>query len=84
MDAEDRVGAAAEAVRRDRCMLHEDGTQVPQTSAPQVVLRMLRLLEVVAGDTVLEVGTGSGHSTALLVHLTGRRAGWSPWTSTAR
>ena len=71
MDAEDRVGAAAEAVRRERYMLHEDGTQVPQSSAPQVVLRMLRLLDVVAGDTVLEVGTGSGYSTALLAHLTG-------------
>jgi protein-L-isoaspartate(D-aspartate) O-methyltransferase len=71
MDAEDRVGAAAEAVRRDRYMLHEDGTQVPQSSAPQVVLRMLRLLNVVAGATVLEVGTGSGYSTALLAHLTG-------------
>jgi protein-L-isoaspartate O-methyltransferase len=32
---------------------------------------MLRLLDVQAGHRVLEVGTGSGYSTALLAHLVG-------------
>jgi protein-L-isoaspartate(D-aspartate) O-methyltransferase len=33
---------------------------------------MLRLLDVQPGHRVLEVGTGSGYSTALLAHLDGR------------
>ena len=45
---------------------------------------MLRLLEVREGDRVLDVGAGSGWSTALLAHLTGRPercSGWS-WNPT--
>ena len=34
---------------------------------------MLRLLEVRPGDRVLDVGAGSGWTTALLAHLTGER-----------
>jgi len=41
-------------------------------SQPRTVEAMLRLLEVEAGDRVLDVGAGSGWSTALLAHLTGR------------
>ncbi len=40
-------------------------------SQPRTVARMLRLLEVRPGDRVLDVGSGSGWSTALLAHLTG-------------
>jgi protein-L-isoaspartate(D-aspartate) O-methyltransferase len=40
-------------------------------SQPRTVAAMLRLLEVRAGDRVLDVGAGSGWSTALLAHLTG-------------
>ena len=40
-------------------------------SQPRTVAAMLRLLEVQAGDRVLDVGSGSGWSTALLAHLTG-------------
>jgi protein-L-isoaspartate(D-aspartate) O-methyltransferase len=40
-------------------------------SQPRTVAAMLRLLEVGAGDRVLDVGAGSGWSTALLAHLTG-------------
>ena len=40
-------------------------------SQPRTVSDMLRLLEVRPGDRVLDVGSGSGWSTALLAHLTG-------------
>ncbi len=40
-------------------------------SQPRTVEDMLRLLDVSPGDTVLDVGSGSGWSTALLAHLTG-------------
>ena len=40
-------------------------------SQPRTVAAMLRLLEVRAGDRVLDVGAGSGWTTALLAHLTG-------------
>ena len=40
-------------------------------SQPRTVAAMLRLLEVRTGDRVLDVGAGSGWSTALLAHLTG-------------
>ena len=40
-------------------------------SQPRTVEAMLRLLEVRPGDRVLDVGTGSGWTTALLAHLTG-------------
>jgi protein-L-isoaspartate(D-aspartate) O-methyltransferase len=40
-------------------------------SQPRTVANMLRLLDVRAGDRVLDVGSGSGWTTALLAHLTG-------------
>ena len=40
-------------------------------SQPSTVARMLRLLEVADGARVLDVGSGSGWTTALLAHLTG-------------
>jgi len=40
-------------------------------SQPRTVAQMLRLLEVEKGQRVLDVGSGSGWSTALLAHLTG-------------
>src|SRR3954451_18954914 len=40
-------------------------------SQPRTVEAMLRLLEVRPGDRVLDVGSGSGWTTALLAHLTG-------------
>ena len=40
-------------------------------SQPRTVADMLRLLEVRTGDRVLDVGSGSGWTTALLAHLTG-------------
>jgi protein-L-isoaspartate(D-aspartate) O-methyltransferase len=40
-------------------------------SQPRTVAAMLRLLEVRPGDRILDVGSGSAWSTALLAHLTG-------------
>jgi len=40
-------------------------------SQPTTVRAMLRLLDVQAGQKVLDVGCGSGWTTALLAHLTG-------------
>jgi protein-L-isoaspartate(D-aspartate) O-methyltransferase len=40
-------------------------------SQPRTVEAMLRLLEVLPGHRVLDVGSGSGWTTALLAHLTG-------------
>lgn len=40
-------------------------------SQPRTVADMLRLLDVRPGDRVLDVGAGSGWTTALLAHLTG-------------
>ncbi|MCW2762133.1 MAG: Protein-L-isoaspartate(D-aspartate)O-methyltrans ferase [Marmoricola sp.] len=40
-------------------------------SQPRTVLSMLRLLDVRPGHRILDVGAGSGWTTALLAHLTG-------------
>jgi protein-L-isoaspartate(D-aspartate) O-methyltransferase len=82
MDAESRVRAAFDAVPRSRFLPRAargrasyDGP-IPigrgQTSSqPRAVRSMLELLEVEPGQRVLDVGAGSGWTTALLAHLTG-------------
>jgi protein-L-isoaspartate(D-aspartate) O-methyltransferase len=78
----DRVSAAFDAVAREeflpaaeRGRASYDGP-LPighgQTSSqPRTVAAMLRLLEVAPGQRVLDVGAGSGWTTALLAHLVG-------------
>jgi len=80
--AAQRVAAAFEAVPRDgflpRAQLRHRHRDAPlpighgQTnSQPTTVRQMLELLDVQPGDRVLDVGAGSGWTTALLGWLTG-------------
>lgn len=72
LDAVPREGFLPAASRRDA------GRDAPipighgQTnSQPRTVETMLRLLDVLPGQRILDVGAGSGWTTALLAHLTG-------------
>jgi protein-L-isoaspartate(D-aspartate) O-methyltransferase len=78
----DAVSAAFEAMPRSAFLpRHQQGHAAfdgpldlghGQTcSQPRTVAAMLRLLAVQPGDRVLDVGAGSGWTTALLAHLTG-------------
>ncbi|CAN7356027.1 protein-L-isoaspartate O-methyltransferase [Terrabacter sp. LjRoot27] len=82
MDAVDRVQQAFAAVPRagflPRGARSRAAHDAPilighgQTnSQPRTVADMLRLLDVQPGQRVLDVGSGSGWTTALLAHLTG-------------
>jgi len=78
--ADERVLAAIGEVPRDRFvpreLLEDAWENVPlpigagQTiSQPLVVARMCELLELGGGETVLDVGTGSGYHAAVLARL---------------
>jgi protein-L-isoaspartate(D-aspartate) O-methyltransferase len=78
----DAVGTAFQAVprtgflpRSQRRMAGFDGPlsigHGQTNSQPRTVEAMLRLLDVRPGQKVLDVGSGSGWTTALLAHLTG-------------
>lgn len=78
----DRVDQAFAAVRREgflprtqRWRATEDAPisigHGQTNSQPTTVAAMLRLLDVQPGQRILDVGAGSGWTTALLAHLTG-------------
>ena len=67
----DRVSEVAAGTDYDHYARRLDGSMIPQTSSPEAVARLLRLLAVPVGGRVLEIGTGSGYSTALLARLAG-------------
>jgi protein-L-isoaspartate O-methyltransferase len=54
------VDIALQTVDRAYFCFDEKGNQLPQTSAPEMIARMLRALDVKPGFNVLEIGTGSG------------------------
>ncbi|MEO7131377.1 MAG: protein-L-isoaspartate O-methyltransferase [Dermatophilaceae bacterium] len=79
---DDAVSAAFEAIPREGFLPRESRSRADHdgpiaighgqtNSQPRTVAAMLRLLEVHPGQRVLDVGAGSGWSTALLAHLVG-------------
>lgn len=81
-DRPDRVDAAFAACPRTGFLPRSEQRHADQdrplpighgqtSSQPSTVARMLRMLEVPVGVRVLDVGSGSGWTTALLAHLVG-------------
>jgi len=82
-----RIAAALRAVDRHRfvptilpeeayedkalAIKERDGSVISSISQPSMIVHMLALLDVRAGDQVLEIGTGSGYNAALLAELAG-------------
>ncbi|MGH3930568.1 MAG: protein-L-isoaspartate O-methyltransferase family protein [Pseudonocardiaceae bacterium] len=69
----DLVAEAAELIDYDGYVWEPDGGMLPQSSAPRSILCIVRLLELEPGMRVLEVGTGSGYTGALLARLVGQQ-----------
>lgn len=65
------VTAALAAVDEDHYTLRPDGSLVTQSTAASAIVETLERLDVRAGTRVLEIGTGSGFSSALLSELVG-------------
>lgn len=66
-----RVTAALSAVDEDTYTLNPNGSLVTQTTARPLIASTLDGLDVQPGIKVLEIGTGSGYSSALLSELVG-------------
>src|SRR5690606_17587587 len=66
-----RVDAALAAVDEDAYTLKPDGSLVTQTTATPLIATTLDSMDLRPGMRVLEIGTGSGFSGALLGELVG-------------
>ncbi|GAB3206073.1 hypothetical protein GCM10027294_07140 [Marinactinospora endophytica] len=71
MEYNPRVSAALAAVPEDVYTLNADGSLVTQTTARERIAATLDGLDLQPGMKVLEIGTGSGYSSALLSELVG-------------
>lgn len=65
------IAEAFERVNREKFVRKEDGSLIPQITSDAGIRASLELLDVQKGQRVLEIGTGSGYSTALLASLVG-------------
>ena len=63
-----------EDIYRDRPFVtrREDGMPTSSSSQPAVMALMLEMLDVRRGDSVLEIGAGTGYNAALLAELAGK------------
>ena len=68
---DDQVARAAHAVPRDHYVAHPRLGPVPQATAQAAIERDLRRADVRPGQRVLEIGTGTGLTGALLAELVG-------------
>jgi len=65
------IQEAFRRVNREEFVRKEDGSLIPQITSDTGIRNSLELLDAQMGQRVLEIGTGSGYSTALLAHLVG-------------
>ena len=64
---------AIEDAYEDRALAikERDGAVISSISQPSMIVQMLQMLDVRAGNAILEIGTGSGYHAALLSRLVG-------------
>jgi protein-L-isoaspartate(D-aspartate) O-methyltransferase len=74
VDPDSDPGRWLDLVYSDRLLIIvDDGERRSSSSSPSAMARFLELLDVQDGNTVLEVGTGSGYNAALLCERLGSR-----------
>jgi protein-L-isoaspartate(D-aspartate) O-methyltransferase len=66
------LNKAVSLVSPDYYMLQNNGDLLTQTTKPQAIENALSMLDLQGGQKILEIGTGSGYSTALLATLVGK------------
>lgn len=63
--------SAATTVDYDAWVMTADGTPVPQSTADSRIQSMVAMLDLQPGARVMEIGTGSGYSGAVLANIVG-------------